>query len=188
MDIELFWKLLEPHHPKAAAFCIKLVGSRDDGYDLYQDALLLAMRKFDTLADRSAFRAWLFRIIVNSFKNRCRGWWWRQRVVLTSEKFELLPGDDPGDRLTARRRLDRALAVLSPRDRALVILHEVEGWPTAELAAMFNKPEGTVKTRLFRGKKKMRDFLMRHRAFRQTKSRSVSEVAYAMQRSKKTTD
>ncbi len=188
MDTELFWKLLEPHHPKAAAFCIRLAGNRDDGYDLYQDALLLAMRKLGSLSDRSAFRPWLFRIIVNSFKNRCRGWWWRQRVSLSPERFDLLPGDDPADRFAVRRKLSRVLAVLSPEDRALLMLHEVEGWPLAELAEVMNRPEGTVKTRLFRAKRKMRKRLMREEALNRTKGQSMSEVAYALQQSQKTAD
>jgi len=188
MGKDLFWKLLEPHHPKAAAFCTRLVGDRDDGDDLYQDALLAAMRKFDTLVDKTAFRAWLYRIIVNRFKNRCRGWWWRQRVELSPSRPGPASEDDPEARLEARRELERLMAVLSPLDRVIVTLHEIEGWPTADLAAVLGKPEGTIKTRIFRAKNKMRARLRRLKAVGRATSHEVCEVAYAVQRSQKAAD
>jgi DNA-directed RNA polymerase specialized sigma24 family protein len=58
MNRDLFWTFLEAEHAKAEAFCRKLAGNREDGDDLYQDALLAAMRKFRTLRDPKAFRPW----------------------------------------------------------------------------------------------------------------------------------
>ncbi len=159
MDNESFWKLLEPVHPAASGFCRKLVGGADGGDDLYQDALLAAMRKFDSLADRDAFRPWLFRIIVNAFKNRCRRPWRKRRVDLTPELVERSASDPRGE-LDARRVLARALAALTPEDRALTVLHEIEGWTVPEMAEMYQKPEGTVKTRLHRARGKMRRALL----------------------------
>jgi RNA polymerase sigma-70 factor, ECF subfamily len=163
MDNEQFWKLLEPVHLSAAAFCRKLAGDRDEGDDLYQDAVLAAMRKFHDLRDLSAFRPWLFRIIVNTCKNRYRNVWRRHRATEADEaKLASMVGRDPRGEYDNRRLLGRVLALLSAEDRALVILHEIQGWSLTELAAMSRLPEGTVKTRLFRAKRKMRDWLMRH--------------------------
>lgn len=181
MDRELFWKLLEPHHPKAEAFCRKLAGDKDDGDDLYQDGLLTAMRKFHMLKDHVSFRAWLFRILVNSFKNRQRNAWWR-RFSPAAGREEGDRGENPGDRYDARRWLETALAALKPEDRAIVVLFEIEGWPIAELSAMFGRPEGTVKARLSRARRKMREALER-RLPKQETNFSASEGKYAMQRS-----
>lgn len=183
MDKELFWKLLEPVHPMAASFCLKLAGNRDDGEDLYQDSILAALARFDTLRDESAFRPWLFRIVVNRFKNRSRLNWWRGRTPLSAQIVESIGGDNPGDRYEARRQLGHLLAALTPEDRALVVLREIEGWSVEELADMLRKPEGTIKTRIYRARSKMRKALERHLPKHKANSASY-EVAYAMQRCK----
>ncbi|UCG62348.1 MAG: RNA polymerase sigma factor [Candidatus Zixiibacteriota bacterium] len=183
MDNELFWKLLKPVHPEAASFCRKLMGDPDEGDDLYQDALVSALNKFESLRRESAFRPWLFRIMVNNYRNRCRQVWWRRRVPLSQEVIETVAGRDPMGRYEAQRQLRYLMANLSAEDRALVVLHEIEGWATSELAGMLNKPEGTIKTRLFRARAKMRRTLERHLPKNKANSTSL-EVAYAMQRCK----
>lgn len=182
MDKELFWKLLEPVHPKAEAFCRKLAGNRDDGDDLYQEALLTAMRKFESLKELSAFRPWLFRIMVNSYKNLNRESWWRRRVMLGRGGAEMDLSNDPTTEYQTRRWLNMALSALSSEDRAIVVLYEIEGWSVADLTDMLGKPEGTIKARLFRARRKMRKSLERCLPELNTKI-SVSEGKYALQRS-----
>ena len=156
LNRDLFWNLLQPEHPRAEAFCRRLEGSRDDGDDLYQDALLAAMRKFDSLRDREAFRPWLYRIIVNRFKDRRRRPWLSRFLPLTSEVAESVGGDDDAESGFATRRwLERAFKALKPQERALVTLHELEEWTVAELAVLFKCPEGTIKARLSRARRKM---------------------------------
>lgn len=156
MDKEQFWKLLEPIHPKAENFCRKLCDNRDDGDDLYQEALLMAMRKVSMLKDLTAFRPWLFRIIINRFKNRTRIPWWRRQTEPSADELIPISQIDPQDQHDLRRLLKRALAVLTPEDQALIVLFEIDNWKVAELASMFKKPEGTIKARLARSRRKMR--------------------------------
>jgi len=183
MDNEQFWKLLEPVHPMAAAFCQKLAGDRDEGDDLYQEALLRAMRRIGTLKDHNAFRPWLFRLIINSFKNRRRSFWFKRRVSVTPEIIDSAPGSDPRSRYDSKRLLEYALSALKAEDRAMVVLHEIEGWPTAELAQVLGKPEGTVKTRLFRARITMRDKL-EQRLPKTDPNSGAGEALYALRRSK----
>jgi RNA polymerase sigma-70 factor (ECF subfamily) len=181
MDNELFWKLLKPVHPAAAAFCRKLAGGRDRGDDLYQDGLLAALRKFRTLRDPAAFRPWLFRILVNTFRNRYRMNWRRRRVDLTPDMLEGIGACDPGSRFVAHQCLEQVLKVLSPADRALVILFEIQGWSVRDLAAMSGKPEGTVKIRLSRARRKMRVAIGRR--LPKSKTACMIKEQYALQRS-----
>jgi RNA polymerase sigma-70 factor (ECF subfamily) len=175
-----FWKMLKPIHPKAEAFCRKLAGDREEGDDLYQDALLSALQKFASLRDPEAFRPWLYRIIVNRFKNRQRRPWWRMLAPLTPETADAVVDDrsiDP-DR---RRLLARALEALPPEDRALIVLFEIEGWSIVELARLKGKPEGTIKARLSRARAKMRHTLLGHLPKSRTAD-STSEGKYALQK------
>jgi RNA polymerase sigma-70 factor, ECF subfamily len=184
MDNGLFWKLLEPIHPAAVAFSRKLAGGRDEGDDLYQDAVLMAMRKFRQLKERSAFKPWFFRIVVNCGKNRYRTPWHRRKIPLSNP--ESGPNIDPRGEHEARRLLEGALKELSSDDRALIILHDLQGWSMPDLATMLKKPEGTVKNRIFRAKQKMRKYLERH--LQKCKNIKLEEAAYALQGSKMADD
>ena len=180
MENELFWKLLKPFHPMAASFCQRLTGDSEEGKDLYQDALLSALRRFDSLKDHAAFRPWLFRIIINSFKNRSRSLWRRRRVPWSQDHTAQ---HDPRADMDNRRWLKAALRELSEEDRVLIVLHEIEGWSLVDLAALLKRPEGTIKTRLFRARAKMRKWLERNVPAGNI-TRKTGEVVYAMQRCK----
>jgi RNA polymerase sigma-70 factor, ECF subfamily len=159
---ELFWTLLEAEHPRAEAFCRKLAGNRTDGDDLYQDSLLSAMKKFDKLRLRTAFRPWLYRIMVNTYVSSRRGPWQRKRAQLTTEILDTLSAGDPSDEYAARRWLEIAMKTLSAKDRALVTLFEIEGWSVAELAELEGRPTGSIKSRLSRARQKMRQAIVRY--------------------------
>ena len=181
MRQDLFWTYLEAEHRKAEAFCRKLAGNREEGDDLYQDALLTAYRRVRTLRDPNAFRPWLYRIMVNTYRNRVQGPWWRRRVALTPELCEAQAGTDPSDAYAARRWLKRAFAALKPEERALVVLFELEGWTIAELARLKRRPTGTIKARLSRARTKMRKAIEEHLPAESTKRVKVeSGAAYAL--------
>jgi RNA polymerase sigma-70 factor (ECF subfamily) len=164
MDInrDLFWKLLEPEHKKARAFSRKLMGNRDDGDDLYQDSLVSALSGFGSLKKIEAFRPWLYRIIINGYKNRRRDPWWKRFFPVTAEIREIPGSANPAAAYAARQRLEKAFAVLSADDRALITLRELQGWSISELALMKGKSEVNIKVRLSRARKKMREALIRY--------------------------
>ena len=154
-----FWNLLQPEHLKARAFCQKLAGGRDDGDDLYQDALVAAYARLGDLRQEAAFRPWLYRIMVNTFKNRVRRT--HREVELTDAHLERAVGEDPSGLYAARRRLEAAFAVLDPTEQALVALTDLEGWPQAEAAEVFGFSTGAAKVRLHRARRKMRRVLQK---------------------------
>ncbi len=155
----LFWKLAEPEHLKVRSYCRKLMGDREDGDDLYHDVLVHALTKFGSLRDINSFRAWLYRIVINNFKNIIRQPWWRRFKPLTNEIEENVSQENPENGYSVRRHLERAFKVLSPNDQALITLVELEGWPITEVAELVGKSVGGLKVRLFRARKKMRKVL-----------------------------
>jgi RNA polymerase sigma-70 factor, ECF subfamily len=161
-DRTLFWKQIEPEHQKAAAYCRKLMGNRDDGDDLYQDALVRALTSFASLRNIETFRHWFYRIIINCFKNRKRQKWWKRFIPISTEIEELPGRGDPAALFASQRRLEIAFKALTPADRALVNLHELEGWKISELSQLQGKSEGNIKVRLCRARKKMRDAIIRY--------------------------
>jgi RNA polymerase sigma-70 factor (ECF subfamily) len=107
-----------------------------------------------------AFRYWLYRIIGNAYKSRFRSPWWRRLVFGADVNMETSPAENPSGLYAARRRLDRAFSALTPDDRILVTLCELEGWKIAEAAELMSQTEGQAKTRLSRARKKMRQKLV----------------------------
>ncbi|MBU0984165.1 MAG: RNA polymerase sigma factor [candidate division Zixibacteria bacterium] len=154
-----FWELMKPEHEKAVVFCRKLMGDRDSGDDLYQDALVKAMSCFEDLRDHGAFRSWLYRVMVTTFRSTVRRPWWKRRARLTDEHQEMLVGDNPLDQHTARRWLQRAFKAVSTDDQALVTLYELDQWTIAEVAELYGTSEGAIKTRLYRARRKMKQAL-----------------------------
>lgn len=155
-----FYELLEPELTRLQAFCQKLIGDPDLGDDLMQDALYDAWKGFSRLREATAFRSWLYRIVINRYRTTLRQFKKRagQTVPLAGDI-----ADDRDARLRdARERLNLAMASLSARDRSLVTLHELEGWSYPEMAEMFGCRESTLRTRLTRCRLKMRDALRRY--------------------------
>jgi RNA polymerase sigma-70 factor (ECF subfamily) len=159
---DLFWQHLEPEHRRARAYCRKLTGSREDGDDLYQDALVCALTGFARLRETGSFRPWLYRIIINTYKNRVKQPWWRRVRSISKEIVESTPGDNPNGAYAARRRLAVAFRALSPEERAMVTLFELEGWTAEEVGRATGKAPGTVRVRLKRARDKMRQALIRY--------------------------
>ncbi len=142
-------------------FCRKLMGNRESGDDLFQDALIQAYLNFDKLRDSSAFNAWLYRIIVNAFKSRKRRPLWKKMIPLqgTEDIIHVHPGQE--EAYGRKQTLEIALSAISTDQRALVVLHEVEGWPVKDLAQLLNKTEGAIKAGLFRARRKMKSALVK---------------------------
>ncbi len=151
---------MEPIHSRAENFSRHLAGNRDDGDDLYHEAILAALAKFGSLRDDSAFKAWFYRIVVNGHKNRRRLPWWRKVIGLGDYETVNHPAHDPSAEYAARRHLETALSALKTNERALIVLYELEGWPVRELANLFGSPDGTIKARLSRARHKMRKALI----------------------------
>lgn len=160
-DGDLFWQLLEPEYLRGMMFCRKLMGDRDEGDDLYQEALVLAFTRFGDLKDKGAFRSWFYRILINKFKSTVRRPWWKRRLTLTPDIERRLVEENPVDRYTARLWLNRAFQALSTEEQVLVTFYELEGWSVRDLAGLFRTTQGSIKIRLFRARSRMKKALMK---------------------------
>lgn len=149
---DLFWDLLKPEYEKALMFCRKLAGDREKGDDLYQDSLYKAIRKFDQLNDQSAFKSWLYTVIVSTFRSDLRRQKLRQYLPFTPEVEPTVDGPNQ----LAKFKVEQLFKKLSAEERSLVVLYEMEQWTIGELARLLNKSEGSIKQKLFRTRQKMK--------------------------------
>ena len=159
-------RLLRPIHEQAVATARRLSRSIHDGDDLYQETVLRAHGKLEGLRDESRFRSWFFAVLLSMHRTRVR----RPRRESESIEDTLARGNEPvGEDGTLwdeeRRRAERAaraLASLDPIQREAVVLHELDGFSVDEVAEMQQVTSSAVKSRLARGREKLRRFYLRN--------------------------
>jgi RNA polymerase sigma-70 factor (ECF subfamily) len=156
-----FMTLLAPIHDAAAATARRLSGSTFDGDDLFQEAVLRAYRRLPTLRDPDRFRSWFFAILLNVHRNRTRRGFWRRFLPLDAVPGIVagLAGEDGRVRAEERQgaeRAARALATLPAEQREAVVLFDVDGYSIREIAVFQRVSESTTKSRLVRGRERLR--------------------------------
>jgi RNA polymerase sigma-70 factor (ECF subfamily) len=155
----------------------RLLGNRDEAVDLSQDVFLQVYRKLGTFRRDASLRTWLYRIVINLSKNR-RRWWSRRFSEMTALSIDevesgtssawelqapvngsLVPPDEALERKEAGELLRQAIDRLPFDQRTVLLLKEIEGLPYDEIGATLDIPLGTVKSRLARARKALRDDL-----------------------------
>jgi RNA polymerase sigma-70 factor (ECF subfamily) len=145
---------LTPHIPRLRRYARALVGDRYAADDLVQDTLERAINKYHLWRPGSDLRAWLFAIMHNVYVNQLRSRAARPEAALDDE--DSLPQPTGGvDRLEIRD-LQAALAALSAEQREVVLLVALEQLSYAEASSALGIPIGTVMSRLFRARERLR--------------------------------
>jgi RNA polymerase sigma-70 factor, ECF subfamily len=132
---------------------------RQDAEDVAQDAFAKAYRNFGQLRDRERFRAWLVRMTWRLAIDRQRG---DRRRAARELAGEAPPPTSAADELNARERADRlwaAIDSLPEKLRVAIVLANIEGHDTSEVAVLLGVPVGTVKSRLFLARQRLKEIL-----------------------------
>ena len=159
--------LLEPVHERARMTARRLCRSDAEGDDLFQDAAVRALAKLPALRDDQAFPAWFYRILLSLHKNRTRTHFWRRLLPLESVLAGTREpvGDDGSTWEDARhgeRRMRAALESLPAVQREAVVLFDIDGHSLAEIADMQQVSVSAVKSRLVRGRQRLRKHYRAH--------------------------
>ena len=150
-----FRDLYERHAKAMYALALRLMGSRrDEAADVLQDAWLRALPKLSGFRRESSLRTWLCGFIVNGARERFRGPWFEE---LTDEVNCSTHPDLAID-------LERALELLADGYRAVIVLHDIEGYTHREIADALSIDEGTSKSQLSRARAILRRRLRQSRA------------------------
>ena len=165
---------MRPHFDRLYRLAWRLTGQKAEAEDLFQELLIKAYGKLDTLAKINEPGSWLSRVMYNLFIDERRRF--ARRRLLTVEEGQM-PGDgladipgneDPvqhNERREKIRALDAALAQLSDEHRIVVLLHDTEGYKLTEIHELTGLPVGTVKSRLHRARARLREILTQSGTF-----------------------
>jgi RNA polymerase sigma-70 factor (ECF subfamily) len=156
--------LFDAHHAALYRLARRMVADAEEARDLAQEAFLRAARSARSVpADDAGARAWLMRVVVNLCRDRRRRLEVRRRAadtVLRPDATGESPESGPESRAVARSAVQAALATLPPRRRAVVVLHELDGRPVAEIARLLRIARVTVRWHLAAGRKDLAAHLL----------------------------
>lgn len=152
-----FEGLYEKYATDVLRVCYFYLGDRQKAEDVCQDVFVRLMVNTPELEEGHE-KAWLLKVALN----RCRDLWrgsWTRRVVLGSPTFELIPAPDD----TARREDEEAMMTAIHRlpvvFREVILLHYYQNFGISEISQIMGLPEGTISSRLSRGRKKLEAIL-----------------------------
>jgi RNA polymerase sigma factor (sigma-70 family) len=165
-----FEDLLRPQVEYLYRLAWRFTGNVADAEDLVQDVLLKLFPRTHEMLAIQKLRPWLARVLyhqyVDSVRQRARAPVLELVVGADGEEDPLdkIPATSQGpeqelERSALRERILVALRQLNPEQRAVIALHDVEGYSLEELEAMLETPIGTLKSRLHRGRQRLRDLL-----------------------------
>ena len=170
-------EFLEKHSALVYNLSLRLVGNVADAEDLAQDALLRALKALPGFRGDSSPSTWVYRITVNTWKNRVRsekrrGFWKTVSLNLFSgedetEQEERFKSDEPAPDAGLETQekevvVQKALLELDEESRAVVVLREIKGLSYHEIAQALDIPEGTVKSRLSRAREELKGKLLKY--------------------------
>jgi RNA polymerase sigma-70 factor (ECF subfamily) len=167
-----FETLVARHQHRVFAVARGILKRQEDVEDISQQVFVKAyfsLKKFD---QRAAFSTWLYKITVNECwdllrKRKARPLVYEsdfseeQSRQYTASERETDRGPDTSERMSMRQRLDGLLGQLDKRDRAMLILKEVEGFSVEEIAESLDLNPNTVKVRLFRARRRLVEYARR---------------------------
>ncbi|MET3900258.1 RNA polymerase sigma-70 factor (ECF subfamily) [Devosia sp. UYZn731] len=141
--------------PELHRYASRMVGSAVDGEDVVQDALLSALVAFDTVGPKGDDRPWLFRIVHNAAIDYLRKRQRRERTVALVQREIASDGSELNDKVASRAALSLFM-LLTPTERAAVILSDVFSYSNNESAAILQTSLAALKAGLHRGRIKLR--------------------------------
>jgi RNA polymerase sigma-70 factor (ECF subfamily) len=159
-DMEAFDALITPLLPRALALARRFMRQSQDADDVVQDACLRVLDRIHQHDGQHAFAPWFFKILVNLALNAQQVRKRRDHEPLSD--VTVLPRDAPADvavRAEIRDRFAAAVGTLPPRQRQIVMMHEVDGWAATEIAEVLSLSAATVRWHLHEARRTLRQAL-----------------------------
>jgi len=164
-EVRAFEALIAGHLARVRRFARAFAESETDADDLAQEALLRVYRSLCSFRWQSAFSTWLFAVVRSAFLDAGKGRAATRRareLPLAAQHGEVEGGSRPDEALASaeeREQLWAALRQLPEEYRSALVLFDIEGAPYDEVAAVLDVAVGTVKSRLHRGRARLRELL-----------------------------
>lgn len=158
-DPAYFARLYDQYATDVLRVCYFYLSDREKAEDVCQDVFVRLMTTHPLLQPGRE-KSWLLKVALN----RCRDLWrgaWLKRVILGGPTFELIPAPDEFSRRYDQQAMMAAINQLPATFKEVILLHYYQGMNISEIAQMLELPEGTISSRLSRGRKKLESILLK---------------------------
>ena len=178
-DMAAFEELVARHRDKLYARAFSMMRSEEEAIDLSQEAWVKGWQRLVQFQGEASFVTWMTRIVINLCLDALR-----KQKRLRTESIEQMDSESGGverqmpiltinpteglERQELRRRIDQAMAQLSPAHRTVLILHEFEGLEYKEVAKRMGCSIGTIMSRLFYARRRLAALLAELKKERQS--------------------
>ena len=159
---------MQAHEGRMYAVAFRMCGNREDAQDCLQEAMIRIYRAMNTFKGQSSFSTWVYRITMNSCLDELRRRKSRQASSLDAMLevgFSPSDEDDTPERYSLReeqkRALERAISELPDDMRSAVVLRDIQGLSYEEIAEALSTNVGTIKSRISRGRERLRQILVK---------------------------
>lgn len=169
-DANAFEELVLRYEKTVYNLALRMVGDRDDAFDMTQEAFIKAYGSLSSFRGDSKFSVWIYRITTNVCLDFLRSKSRKQQVSLTvsddDEDAQLDipdPKADPEQQLIKKismQSVEEGLKTLPDKQRQILVMRELGGMSYAEIGKALSIEEGTVKSRIFRARKRLCIFLL----------------------------
>jgi len=166
-DAKALDELFRRHRDAAYGIAYRLLGSREDALDVVQESFIHVMRGIEGFRGQSSFRTWMYRIVTHAALDYRRYRSHRQAESLDTENAPEPAATGPTQQTPQeeaqehdlRRAIDQALANVSEKNRAALVLYAQEGLSYKEVAEVLGISIGTVMSRIFNARQRLRELL-----------------------------
>lgn len=173
-DLVAFEKLVRKHDKRMLNIAYRMIGSYEEANEVVQDAFISAFKNINSFKGMSKFSTWCSSIVINLSRKRLKQLKTQHFHEPISASEPVKTGNDkrssdplsnqalPDEILEKREVQEKVQHCLSRLDvefREIVILRDVHGFSYEEICAVLNIPQGTVKSRLFRGRALLKNYL-----------------------------
>ena len=185
-DVNAFEELVVRYESTVYSLALRMVSNREDAADMTQEAFIKAYNSLPSFRGDSRFSSWLYRITSNVCLDFLRSKSRRPQSSLTTEseddgdvQLEIPdPAAGPEELLMKKlsmQSLSEGLKLLPDKQRQILAMRELGGMSYAEIGAALSLEEGTVKSRIFRARKKLCTFLIENGNIPETLASNVTK-------------
>jgi RNA polymerase sigma-70 factor (ECF subfamily) len=173
-DVNAFEVLVEKHQKKMINIAYRMIGDYETACDVVQEAFLSAYRALRKFRGEASFSTWLCRIVINGSKNRRKQMRIRRQwegpslddpVETEDGQFKADPPSpepsvlDQIEKKEVRAKVQACINSLDDEYREVIVLRDIQGFSYDEICDILKIPDGTVKSRLFRARDRLKDCL-----------------------------
>ncbi|MBN2796038.1 MAG: sigma-70 family RNA polymerase sigma factor [Clostridia bacterium] len=173
-DVTSFEQLIKSYQKMAYNVAYRVMGNEEDAKDMTQEALIKVYKNLKSFRMDASFSTWLYRIVMNTCKDALR----KNKTKVISLDQPLDTGDGemqweiedeglkPDEQLVQKEtqnEVQKALQLVGENNRIVLVLRDIKGLSYSEISDIIDVPEGTVKSRLNRGRQELKEILLKQR-------------------------